>query len=179
VSAPTPAFEQRVTPLELFFDLVFVFAMTRVTALMAHDLSWASIGKGLLALAALWWGWAAYAWLTNHVSGEDGRARLTVFVAMGAMVLVALSVPEAFDAHALLFALAHLVMRLAHLALYWVSSREDPHVHRVVIRLLPAGTAGPLLIAYEAVHLREARAEARLAAHRAQIPRGASTRVIG
>jgi low temperature requirement protein LtrA len=147
VSEPAPAGgEARVTPLELFFDLVFVFAMTRVTALMAHDLSWASIGQGLLVLAALWWGWAAYAWLTNHVSGEDGRARLTVFVAMGAMVLVALAVPEAFDAHALLFALAYLVMRLAHLALYWVSSREDPHVHRAVIALLPAGITGPLLL---------------------------------
>jgi low temperature requirement protein LtrA len=138
--------EQRVTPLELFFDLVFVFAMTRVTALMAHDLSWASIAQGLLVLAALWWGWSAYAWLTNHVSGEDGRARLTVFVAMGAMVLVALAVPEAFDAHALLFALAYLVMRLAHLALYWVSSREDPHVHAAVARLLPTATAGPALL---------------------------------
>jgi low temperature requirement protein LtrA len=146
MSERAAGFEQRVTPLELFFDLVFVFAMTRVTALMAHDLSWASIGQGLLVLAALWWGWSAYAWLTNHVSGEDGRARLTVMVAMGAMVLVALAVPEAFDAHALLFALAYLVMRLAHLALYWVSSREDPDVHRAVIALLPAGTAGPLVL---------------------------------
>ena len=142
----TEPLEQRVTPLELFFDLVFVFAITRVTSLMAHDLSWSSIGRGLLVLAALWWGWAAYAWLTNHVSGEDGRARLVVFVAMAAMVLVALAVPEAFDAHALLFALAYLVMRLAHLALYWVSSLEDPEVHIAVARLLPTATTGPLLL---------------------------------
>ena len=71
MSAHVEATEQRVTPLELFFDLVFVFAITRVTALMAHDLSWASIGQGLLVLAALWWGWAAYAWLTNHVAGDS------------------------------------------------------------------------------------------------------------
>jgi low temperature requirement protein LtrA len=138
--------EQRVTPLELFFDLVFVFAITRVTSLMAHELSWSSIGRGLLVLAALWWGWSAYAWLTNHVSGEDGRARLVVFVAMAAMVLVALAVPEAFDAHALLFALAYLAMRIAHLALYWVSSLEDPEVHVAVARLLPTATTGPLLL---------------------------------
>jgi low temperature requirement protein LtrA len=138
--------EQRVTPLELFFDLVFVFAITRVTSLMAHELSWSSIGRGLLVLAALWWGWAAYAWLTNHVSGEDGRARVVVFVAMSAMVLVALAVPEAFDAHALLFALAYLVMRIAHLALYWVSSLEDPDVHLAVARLFPTATTGPLLL---------------------------------
>jgi low temperature requirement protein LtrA len=146
MSTPAEGYEQRVTPLELFFDLVFVFAITRVTALMAHDLSWASIGQGLLVLAALWWGWAAYAWLTNHVSGEDGRARVVVFVATGAMVLVALAVPEAFDAHALLFALAYLVMRMAHLALYWVSSLEDPAVHVAVARMLPTAIAGPLIL---------------------------------
>jgi low temperature requirement protein LtrA len=138
--------DQRVTPLELFFDLVFVFAITRVTALMAHDLSWTSIGEGMLVLAALWWGWAAYAWLTNHVSGEDGRARIVVFIAMSAMVLVSLAVPEAFGAHALLFALGYLAMRMAHLALYWVASRDDPDVHGAVFRLLPTATAGPLLL---------------------------------
>jgi low temperature requirement protein LtrA len=146
MAAHAETYEQRVTPLELFFDLVFVFAITRVTALMAHDLSWTSIGQGLLVLAALWWGWAAYAWLTNHVSGEDGRARVVVFVAMGAMVLVALAVPQAFDAHALLFALAYLVMRMAHLALYWVSSLEDPEVHVAVAKLLPTAVTGPLLL---------------------------------
>ena len=91
-------------------------------------------------------GWAAYAWLTNHVSGEDGSARLAVFVAMSAMVLVALAVPEAFDAHALLFALAYMVMRMAHLALYWVASREQPEVQIAVARLLPTATVGPLLL---------------------------------
>jgi low temperature requirement protein LtrA len=138
--------EQRVTPLELFFDLVFVFAITRVTSLMAHDLSWTSIGQGLLVLAALWWGWAAYAWLTNHVAGDDLPARLAVFVAMAAMVLVALAVPDAFGDHALLFALAYLVMRMAHLGLYWAASREEHEVHGAVARLLPSATVGPLLL---------------------------------
>jgi low temperature requirement protein LtrA len=138
--------EQRVTPLELFFDLVFVFSITRVTSLMAHDLSWSSIGQGLLVLAALWWGWSAYAWLTNHVAGDSGSARVVVFVAMGAMVLAALAVPDAFGDHALLFALAYLVMRLAHLGLFWVASSEEPEVHVAVIKLLPAGIGGPLIL---------------------------------
>jgi low temperature requirement protein LtrA len=146
MSAPGDALEQRVTPLELFFDLVFVFAITRVTGLMADDLSWTSIGQGLLVLAALWWGWSAYAWLTNHVSGNDWRARVVVFIAMSAMVLVALAVPEAFDSHALLFALGYLVMRMGHLGLYWVASRDDPDVHRAVLLLLPSATTGPLLL---------------------------------
>jgi low temperature requirement protein LtrA len=71
---------------------------------------------------------------------------VVVFVAMAAMVLVALAVPQAFDDHALLFALAYLVMRMAHLALYWVSSLEDPEVHVAVGKLLPTATTGPLLL---------------------------------
>jgi low temperature requirement protein LtrA len=137
--------EPRVTPLELFFDLVFVFALTQVTAMLAADATWPGLVRGLLVLCALWWAWSAYAWLTNEVSGEDGRARLVVFVAMTAMILVALAVPEAFDAHALLFALAYAVVRFAHLALFWVAS-EDEGVHGAVIRLLPTATVGPLLL---------------------------------
>jgi low temperature requirement protein LtrA len=146
MTAHAASSEQRVTPLELFFDLVFVFAITRVTSLMAHDLSWTSIGQGLLVLAALWWGWAAYAWLTNHVAGDEGRARVVVFVAMGAMVLVALAVPDAFGDQALLFALGYLVVRLAHLGLFWVASSDEPEVHVAVAKLLPAGISGPLLL---------------------------------
>ena len=146
MSAHAEPMEQRVTPLELFFDLVFVFAITRVTGLMAHDLSWTTIGQGLLVLAALWWGWAAFAWLTNHVAGDDLQARVVVFVAMAAMVLVALAVPEAFGDHALEFALGYLVMRMAHLGLYWVASREEAEVHVAVARLLPTAVAGPLLL---------------------------------
>jgi low temperature requirement protein LtrA len=113
---------------------------------MAHDLSWTSMGQGLLVLAALWWGWGAYGWLTNHVSGDDDLARVVVIVAMAAMVLVALAVPGAFDEHALLFALAYLAMRLAHLALWWVASADDPDVHLAVARLVPTAVTGPLLI---------------------------------
>lgn len=77
-TAPAPATaadddDKRVEPLELFFDLVFVFALTQVTARLAYDLSWAGLGRGLLVLAAIWWAWAAYSWLTNEV---DCRRRL-------------------------------------------------------------------------------------------------------
>src|SRR5512132_1014020 len=65
--------EQRVTPLELFFDLVVVFAFTQVTQLMSDDLTWRGVGRGLLVLAAIWWAWTGYAWLTNAL--EPRRAR--------------------------------------------------------------------------------------------------------
>jgi low temperature requirement protein LtrA len=89
--------EERVTPLELFFDLVFVLAITQCTALMAADPSWQRLVRGLLVLGVLWWSWVGYAWLTSVVDPEEGIVRLTIFAAMGGLLVVALCVPEAFD----------------------------------------------------------------------------------
>jgi low temperature requirement protein LtrA len=90
--------EQRVTPLELFFDLVVVFAITQVTQFMSHDLTRRGIGHGVLVLAAIWWAWTGYAWLTNALEPEEGQVRAGMFGAMAAMLLVALAVPGAFGA---------------------------------------------------------------------------------
>jgi low temperature requirement protein LtrA len=91
--------EQRVTPLELFFDLVFVFGFTQVTTVLSDDRTWSGLGHGLLILAALWWAWAAYAWLTNTVDTGETVVWGTTVVAMGAMFVAALAVPEAFGRH--------------------------------------------------------------------------------
>jgi low temperature requirement protein LtrA len=138
--------EQRVTPLELFFDLVFVFALTQVTGLLADDPSWEGLGRGLLMLAALWWAWAAYAWLTNTIDPDENVARLTVFAAMGAMLVASLAVPEAFGDEALVFALAYFVVRVMHIALYAHGTRDDPDVLGAVLRMTPTAIAGPALI---------------------------------
>ena len=82
--------EQRVTPLELFFDLVFVFAITQVTGFIAQDSTWLGLLRGLMVLAALWWAWASYAWLTNTLDPEEGAIRLAVFGSIGAMLIVIL-----------------------------------------------------------------------------------------
>src|SRR4051794_20605019 len=79
--------ERRVMPLELFFDLVFVLAVTQCTALMAHHQTTTGIGQGLLVLGVLWWTWEGYAWLTSVVDPEEGAIRLTLFVAMAALVV--------------------------------------------------------------------------------------------
>jgi low temperature requirement protein LtrA len=110
--------ERRVTPLELFFDLVFVFAITRVTTLLAEDPTWGGLGRGLLVLGALWWAWCGFAWLTNTMDAEVGAGRLVIFVAMGGMLVASLAVPTAFAANALVFALAIVVVRIAHLVVY-------------------------------------------------------------
>ena len=137
--------EHRVTPLELFFDLVFVFALTQVTARLADDPTWAGLLRGVLILAAVWWAWVAYAWLTDTVDAEEGGIRLAMFGAMGAMLVVALTVPTAFEDDALLFAIAYLAVRLMHLVLYARGARDDAAVVAAVMRLAPTATFGPAL----------------------------------
>ena len=139
---------ERVMPLELFFDLIFVLVLTQCTALMYGDPSWASVGEGLLVLALLWWAWTGYAWLTSVVDPEEGEVRLVLLWAMAALLIAALSVPEAFGDNALEFALAYAAVRGAHIALFLLASRDDPDLRRSVsILALGTGLGVALLIA--------------------------------
>jgi low temperature requirement protein LtrA len=138
--------EQRVTPLELFFDLVFVYAFTQVTQLMTHDLTWVGVGHGLLALAALWWAWTGYAWLTNILEPEEGVVRAGVFGAMIAMLVAAIAVPGAFGADGILFGTAFLLVRLLNLGLDAVAGRQDPGLRRALVRFAPPAALAPVLI---------------------------------
>jgi len=131
---------ERVTPLELFFDLVFVLAITQCTALMAAEPTWAGLAKGVLVLGVLWWAWVGYAWLTSVVDPEEGEVRLVMFAAMAALLVVALCVPDAFGDSALLFACAYGVVRGAHIALFLLASRDDPAFRQSVLGL-GGGTA--------------------------------------
>jgi low temperature requirement protein LtrA len=140
---------ERVTPLELFFDLVFVLALTQCTALISASLTWDAALKGLLVLGMLWWSWVGYAWLTSTVDPEEGSVRLVMFASMAAFLVAALCVPQAFGGKALLFACAYAVVRIAHIALYMIASREDPELRRSVIGLAVSSAvgAGLLLVA--------------------------------
>jgi low temperature requirement protein LtrA len=138
--------KQRVTPLELFFDLVFVFAITQVTSLLSADPTWPGVLRGMLVLGALWWAWAAYAWLTNTLNPEEGAVRLAMFAAMGAMLIAALAVPEAFDDHGVLFGVAYLVVRAMHLALYALAAKGDPDLLGAVLRMVPSSTISGVLL---------------------------------
>jgi low temperature requirement protein LtrA len=137
---------ERVTPLELFFDLVFVFAITQVTTLLSRDPTWDGLLRGLIVLAALWWAWAAYAWLTNTLNPEEGAVRIAMFVVMGAMLVCALAVPEAFGDHGVIFGVAYLVVRSMHLALYSLAARGDPDLLGAVLRMTPSSTISGFLI---------------------------------
>ncbi len=138
--------EQRVTPLELLFDLVFVFALTQVTEFMSHDLTWPGVGRGMLVLAALWWAWTGYAWLTNTLEPEEGRVRAGMFGAMAAMLVAALAVPGAFEDDAVLFGVAYVIVRLLNLVLYAIAGKRDPDFLRALVRFAPTATIGPVLI---------------------------------
>ena len=137
--------EQRVTPLELFFDLVFVFAITQVTQFIADDPTWEGLARGLLILAAVWWAWVGYSWLTNWLDTEEDLTRLGVFVAMAAMFVVSLSIPTTFGDDGLLFALAYAVVRVTHVVLYGYAT-NDADIQEAVRRFAPPVTVGVSLL---------------------------------
>jgi low temperature requirement protein LtrA len=132
---------ERVLPLELFFDLVFVLALTQCTALMSDHPTWDGLAQGMLVLGVLWWSWVGYAWLTSVVDPEEGLVRIAIFAAMAAFLVVALCVPEAFGDLALTFALAYGVVRAMHIALFLLASRDDPALRHSVLIGLGASTA--------------------------------------
>jgi low temperature requirement protein LtrA len=146
VEGSGPDSEQRVTSLELFFDLVFVFAITQVTSLLSNDPTWHGLVRGLLVLGALWWAWAAYAWLTNTLNPEEGVVRIAMFGVTAAMLIVALAVPEAFDEHGVIFGVAYLVVRAMHLALYALAARGDHDLLGAVLRMTPSSMISGVLI---------------------------------
>jgi low temperature requirement protein LtrA len=131
----TPVVEQRVTPLELFFDLVFVFAITQVTGFIAAHPTWTRLAEAMAILAALWWAWVAYAWLGNTAGSDGGALRVVMLAAMGPLLVISLALPGAFEGHGLLFGLAYLAVRILHLAGYAVVARGDPAMRRVVAQV--------------------------------------------
>jgi low temperature requirement protein LtrA len=138
--------EHRVTPRELFFDLVFVFAFTQVATLLANDPTFAGIGRGVLVLGALWWAWAAYAWLTNVVDPEEELVGVALLVALIAMFIAALAVPGVFTDDGVLFGAAFLVVCLLQATLYAVAGRGDRDLLGAVLRVAPASLGGATLI---------------------------------
>ncbi|MDQ4138267.1 MAG: low temperature requirement protein A [Actinomycetota bacterium] len=138
----------RVTTFELFFDLVFVFAFTQVTHYMADTHSAMGVLQAMIILGILWWSWVSYSWLANQTFVDEGLVRIGMSVAMGAMFLVALVIPEAFDdfpggLHApLVFAVSYFVVRLVHLLLYLGAASDDRPLQRQILVTFSAMTVG-------------------------------------
>ncbi len=138
--------DEQVTPLELFFDLVFVLALTQCTTLISHQPTWGGVLKGILVLGMLWWSWVGYAWLTSVVDPQEGAVRLVMFVAMAAFLVASLCVPGAFGAEALAFACAYGVVRGAHIVLFLLASDRDPGLRRSVNGLAASTAIAVILL---------------------------------
>jgi low temperature requirement protein LtrA len=141
--------QSRVSNIELFFDLVFVFAITQITGTLIEAPTAQGIVRAVLVFAVLWWAWGSYAWLTNTVPTGEPLTRLVVLAAMGAMLVIALAVPHAFDDSATAFALGFLVVMALHLLLFLLSAENPALVRGAILRLAPSnlGAAVVLLVA--------------------------------
>ncbi len=114
--------------------------------MLLDDPTWGGLGQGLLILAALWWAWAAYAWLTNTVDPDEGVVLAAMLVAMAAMFVTALAVPSAFGDHGVLFGVAFLVVNVMHRTLFTLAARGDPDLLGAILRTSPATFIGCALI---------------------------------
>jgi low temperature requirement protein LtrA len=140
--------EDRVLPLELFFDLVFVLAITQCTTLMSENSTWEGLGQGMLVLALLWWSWVGYAWLTSVVDPEEGGVRFALFAAMAGFLIAAISIPEVFGSLATEFAVAYGAVRFAQIFLLAIAGRDDPSFRRSVTGLGIGTAIGVALLVF-------------------------------
>src|SRR3954454_3277485 len=136
---------QHATPLELFYDLVFVFAITQVSHLLIGDLSWRGAGRAALVLLVVWWAWNYTTWVTNQLDPDSFVVRLVLIALMLASLLMAVAIPEAFGAHALLFAGSYVAIQVGrHAFLTFVAAErgtlERERAGQILIWFLAAGT---------------------------------------
>jgi low temperature requirement protein LtrA len=131
-SAPDAGLERRTTPVELLWDLVFVFAVTEVTTLFAHDTNWARLGEAMIVLALVWWAWSAFVWAANAQEEQSRTLRICLLAGTALIFIVGLAVPHAFGRNSLLFALAYAAVRFLHLGVYADASRRG-HAGRAAI----------------------------------------------
>lgn len=160
VQAPHPEVRRgteqaSVTPLELFFDLVFVFALTQVTAFMAAHLDWTGLLRGVLIVMLLWWSWIGYAWIANVARADQPSMKALMLGSMATMFLLALCIPEAFDDNPgglsgpLVLAVCYLIFRLMHLGMFFLLAGDDLQLRRQLLKFTPSvfGATALLVIA--------------------------------
>ncbi|MFI9208229.1 low temperature requirement protein A [Streptomyces sp. NPDC053253] len=144
--------DHKVTPAELFFDLVFVYAITQVTALMAAHPTPVRVVGGMVVLALLWWCWCCFAWLGNVVRADSGGVFAVLVTVMAVVLIVSLAVPDVFAnargglSAPLVFVLCYGAVRVLHLASYWVSSPGDPGLRATLRRTALASVLPPLVL---------------------------------
>jgi low temperature requirement protein LtrA len=121
MSTPVTEPVTRVSTLELFFDLVFVFTFTQLSHLLVEDLTWAGLGQVLLLFGVLWWMYGGYAWLTNAMAPTTTARRLLILVGMGGFLVVALAIPAAFEDGGIILGLGYLLVVVVHAGLFTIT----------------------------------------------------------
>jgi low temperature requirement protein LtrA len=138
--------ERRTSYLELFFDLVFVFAITQVTTLIVDDPTAGGFARGALLLWLVWWAWGGYAWMTNAIAIESRAIRISFLAVMLGCFLVALGVPGAYGDDALWFAVPYAAVRVAHIGLYLWGLWLTPAHQAAVRKLAPWFLLAPMVV---------------------------------
>jgi low temperature requirement protein LtrA len=142
---PDPDLPLRVSTIELFFDLVFVFTITQLTSMLANDVTLAAAGRVLLIFGLLWWMYGGYAWLTNTKTPSQAPERVLLLLGMTGFLIIGLSIPQAFGGDGtrgpdgLALGLGYLLVVLVHSGLYLRANRN-------IWRILPFNLASPLLV---------------------------------
>jgi low temperature requirement protein LtrA len=137
---------KRVGFLELFFDLVFVFAVTQLVGLLHDDHTAAGWGRAAIMMWLVWWAWSQYAWAGNAIDLDRRATRIWMLGATGAMLGAAAAIPTAFGDAGAWFAIPYTVVRLLGLALYWCGLRDEPAQRAALRTYVPIAVISPLLI---------------------------------
>jgi low temperature requirement protein LtrA len=138
--------ERRTSPVELLWDLVFVFAVTQVTSLIAHELTWTGVGQGLLVLALIWWAWSAFVWAANATDPAGPALRVALLVSLISIFVTGLAIPHAFGADSTVFAVTYAIVRFIHLGLYTHASRQGNASWSAIVGFGSAAIAGMALL---------------------------------
>ena len=137
---------QGASTLELFFDLVFVFALTQVSAFLVEHGDVAGLARGALLLAMLWWMWSTFTWTTNWTGTETAAIRLSLLAAMGVSLAMAQAVPDAFEDGGAWFAVTYFIVRLISVSLSWLGAAANQAQREALLTFLPLATMAPLLV---------------------------------
>jgi low temperature requirement protein LtrA len=135
---------ERVSTLELFFDLVFVFTITQLTAVLSNDPTPRGLLRVVLMLGVIFWMYGGYAWMTNAVATDRAARRLLLLGGMAGFLVLALAIPRAFSGDDLAFGIAYLVIVSIHSGLY--SRTGASHTIRALVRLAPFNLVSALLV---------------------------------
>ncbi|MFQ5945332.1 MAG: low temperature requirement protein A [Candidatus Methylomirabilales bacterium] len=118
--------DQKVTFVEKFFDIVFVFSVTQVVSLLHDDLSWITVGQAILVFYLVWWGWSQFTWALNAADTTHNLVQLGVLIATAVAFFLAVALPGAFQDRSLWFAVTYALVRVIGLTLFSVVALEDP-----------------------------------------------------